>query len=332
VKIVMTLMARDEADIVDEHIRYHLEAGIDFVIATDHRSVDGTSEILRTHERQGHLHLLRERSEAYEQGEWVTRMARLAAEEFGADWVVNSDADEFWLPRGGTFREVLASIPSRFDAIRGIWRHFALRPETPGPFFERMIVRRLPTVDVTSPYCANAKVIHRADRQIVVGPGNHDVFAERLVLLREWVPFEMLHFPIRSREHLERKYPARVKTARVSIGSLPSHVAAIAPALRANPDEVHRAFLVDDAALEVGLGNGELTIDTRLRDRLRGEVATGSPLPSLEDDAAFAEEVDAMLTLDSARRLTDRVESLERRLVTLETARARLRRRRRTPV
>src|SRR5437867_2979105 len=103
-KIVMTLMARDEADIVDEHLRYHLDAGVDFVVATDHRSADGTTEILRAYEREGHLHLIRKTGEAYRQADWVTRMARLAASEFFADWVINSDVDEFWWPHDGTLK------------------------------------------------------------------------------------------------------------------------------------------------------------------------------------------------------------------------------------
>ena len=41
VNLVETLVVRDEADIVDDQIAYHLNAGVDFVIATDHESVDG---------------------------------------------------------------------------------------------------------------------------------------------------------------------------------------------------------------------------------------------------------------------------------------------------
>ena len=50
-------LVRDEADIVDAQIAFHLHAGVDFVVATDNRSQDGTTEILERYERAGVLHL-----------------------------------------------------------------------------------------------------------------------------------------------------------------------------------------------------------------------------------------------------------------------------------
>ena len=82
--LVMTLLARDEIDIVDSWLAFHLNAGVDFVIATDNRSQDGTTEVLEEYARSGHVHLIREPGEDLRQDEWVTRMARLAATEYSA--------------------------------------------------------------------------------------------------------------------------------------------------------------------------------------------------------------------------------------------------------
>ena len=106
--LVMTLLARDEIDVVDSWLAFHLNAGVDLVIATDNRSQDGTTEVLEEYARSGQVRLIREPGEDLRQDEWVTRMARLAATEYGADWVINSDADEFWWPRGASLSEVLA--------------------------------------------------------------------------------------------------------------------------------------------------------------------------------------------------------------------------------
>ncbi|MBA3734336.1 MAG: glycosyltransferase family 2 protein [Actinobacteria bacterium] len=315
----MTITVRNEADIIEDNLRYHLGAGVDFILATDHRSDDGTTEILQRYEDEGRLHLHREEGEAFRQTEWVTDMARLAATRFGADWVINTDTDEFWFARGGTLREVFAAVPPGYGAVRGIWRHFALRPDDDDPFYERMIVRRAPAHDPADPYCANAKVAHRANGRVRVGRGNHDVEGDGLALLRDWVAFEILHFPIRSRNHLLGKYSRTLAGHRLAGGDLvPSHVARLAQSVQADPEELYRELLVDDEAMERGIAAGLLAIDTRLRDTLHGgSVRSSSPA----EDVAFAEEIDAMLAMDSAVRLAERVGAFERRLAAVESKR-----------
>ena len=106
----MTLLVRNEADIVRTNIAYHLAQGVDFILATDNLSQDGTPDILGEYERAGVLKLFSERDDTYAQHIWVTRMARLAYAEFGADWVINNDTDEFWCSEHGNLRQVLNAV------------------------------------------------------------------------------------------------------------------------------------------------------------------------------------------------------------------------------
>ena len=118
-KLAMTLLARDEADIVDAQISFHLHAGVDVVVATDNLSEDGTKEVFERYRRDGVLHLLSEEGDDLRQSEWVTRMARYAANELAADWILNADADEFWWPRASSLKDILEAIPARFGVVRG---------------------------------------------------------------------------------------------------------------------------------------------------------------------------------------------------------------------
>ena len=77
--LVLTLLCRDEADILESMLRFHLAQGVDRIIATDNGSVDGSLEILQRFERRGQLTLLQEAEQTHDQAIWVTRMARMAA-------------------------------------------------------------------------------------------------------------------------------------------------------------------------------------------------------------------------------------------------------------
>ena len=323
----MTLLVRDEADIIDAQIAFHLDAGVDFVIATDNRSVDGTTDVLERYAREGHLHLIREPGEDLRQSEWVTRMARLAATDFSADWVLNTDADEFWLPRGGDFRSLFATIPRRFGAIRGAWRNYVPRPGD-GFFAERMTARLCAPRFHPHPLSTHFKTAHRAVADVRVGRGNHEAFGTGLIALRGWYPIEIHHFPVRSRAHSMRKYVTQfVALERNAEKGIPGHMADAYAAYRAGQlEEFYAPLVVDDARLAAGLDEGTLAHDTRVRERLRGlgfGDACGVQIehmaqPTPEEDAAYAGEYSALGESDLWLTYGQRVDRLERRLAEVE--------------
>jgi len=271
-KLVMTLLARDEADIVDAQIAFHLHAGVDLVIATDNRSEDGTTEILERYEREDVLQLIREPGDDLRQSEWVTRMARLAATEHGADWVLNADADEFWWPPGSGLKDVLAAVPERYGVVRAAWRNFVPRPMDADFFAERMTVRLCTPAFHHHPLSTHWKSAHRGAHDVRIGRGNHEAFGEGLLPLRGWYPFEILHFPVRSLEQCVRKYVTQfVALERNAEKGIPNHMADAYEAWRAGRLEAFYApLVVGDDELERGLESGRFAHDVRLRDVLRG--------------------------------------------------------------
>jgi Glycosyl transferase family 2 len=327
VKLVMTLLVRDEADIVDAQIAFHLHAGVDFIVATDNASGDRTGEILQSYARGGYLHLIREEGENMQQGEWVTRMARLAATEFGADWVLNSDGDEFWCSHGAPLKSVLAEVPPRFATVRALMRNFVPRPGGEAELFaERMNVRLVPG-DATAPryrvhpFHTQDKVLHRAHPDVTVSEGNHDARWEASVDLRGSWSFEVLHFPMRSTVQCVTKWRNYERHGYSGYDVLTDFDAR----------EYYESLVVDDAALEQGLASGVFVVDNRLRDALRtirsesGDFVfrNGSAplyLPSLttSEAAALAADATAGSERDAFVKAEGRVRDLETRLAALE--------------
>jgi hypothetical protein len=325
----MTLLVRDEADVVDAQIAFHLSAGVDFVVATDNRSEDGTTEILERYEREGRLRRIREPGDDLRQSEWVTRMARLAATEHGADWVVNADADEFWWPGGASLKDVLAAVPPHHGVVRAAWRNFVPRPDGHAFFAERMTVRLCTPSFHPHPLSTHSKSAHRAAPDVRVGRGNHEAFGTGLAPIRGWYPIEILHFPVRSLEHCLRKYVTQfVALERNAEKGIPGHMAEAYRAYRAGRlEEFYAPLVVGDEALARGLADGTLATDTRLRDALRslgfGEAAGKAavlrfPRRSVEEAARFAAESSALQEADLGLALGARVDALERGIARLE--------------
>jgi hypothetical protein len=323
--LVMTLLARDEADVIESWLSFHLNAGADFVVATDNRSQDGTTDVLERYQRDGGLHLIREEGEDLRQNEWVTRMARLAATDFGADWVINSDADEFWWPRGPSLSQVLDAIPPRYGTVGAFLRAFPPRPGSDTPFAERLTVRfsaLAPINDPASVYKPIRKVIHRGHPTITLTRGNHAVVDSPFAPLRGWFPVEVLHFPLRSVTQCEHKARLQGGAWRHIDRTPTAYHAQMYEALESGTiDDYYAAQVVSDEEVERGVAEGRLVVDTRLRDALQ-QVAAGQtpltfPTPRLVDEATYAVEA-AVLGEADVVRLQRRLDTLEQRLATLE--------------
>jgi glycosyltransferase involved in cell wall biosynthesis len=203
-KLVMTLLVRDEEDIVADNLDFHLAQGVDEVIVTDNGSVDGTLEILRAYEARGLVRIIVEPTDDYSQGRWVTRMARMAASEHKADWVINNDADEFWWPREGTLRTLFEGLGGDVGAVVGHRTNFVPRPEDDRPYWERMTLRERESLNpVGKPL--PPKLAHRAHPEIVVVQGNHRIKGPDVGSEVDDGSIEILHFPMRSYAQFENK-------------------------------------------------------------------------------------------------------------------------------
>ena len=289
----MTLLVRDEADIIEDQISFHLAAGVDFFVVTDHASTDGTTDILERYARRDVLQLSRETGEEKRQSEWVTRMARVAATQYGADWVINSDADEFWWPRGGTLKDVLAAIRGDFGVVHTFVQPFIPRPGE-GPFAERLTVRLALGAAIDDPrgsFRASTRLLHRGVSDVAVGFGNATVRSDQLRHLHTWAPVEVMHFPVRSFAQFERKFRTKRSTAggRMRVDTLRFADAAAGGRLR----ERYAEICPDEQTVLRGISDGAFVVDARLRDALRNLAAGQTTLqfPHLvTDEMAHAAE------------------------------------------
>jgi Glycosyl transferase family 2 len=362
-RLVMALKVRNEGDIIGDNLRLHHALGVDHFIVTDNRSDDETSEILRGYADAGLATVIREESEDYrhEAIGWMQRMARLAATEHEADWVLHGDADELWWPAEGTLRDTLAAIPSRYGAVVAPRTEFVGRPDGPGTFAERLIYRE-------SRSSLRQKIAHRGDPTVVtLDRGGHNVASEeddpipkhgseravlrggrdtgsvnptgtmRFVWAPRW-PLRVMHFPVRSREQIRHRTEVLLYgagfTDRGPRAKLRSRYEG------GELERIHRELVWDDAAIEAGLESGELVRDERLSlllprcpDPLGPDAAPAGSIrvePSPEELERELDdlELDAMQLISRFQyRLTINKKRFERRTEQLEAGNRRLRRR-----
>src|SRR5215216_2712516 len=343
----MALKVRDEGDVIEANLRFHHALGVAHFVVTDNRSTDETPEILRRYVEAGLATVIEEPGTDYRVrgAGWLTQMARMAATDLGADWVIHTDADEFWLPVEGSLQETLAAIPNRYGVVVAPRVEFVGRPDGPGGFADRLTVREArsrlqpkvahrafadvvsldrgahdvavegPGGDVAETLRPPGRAVHRSVRDPV---GSSDASPEdetRLVWAPMW-PLRILHFPVRSFAQFKRRtevaifeghYPdwGRFKRLRKTYEE-------------GRFEELYAELVLDDADVEEGIRERRLVEDARfarLLDRCPDPLEGGEAgSVRVEASAEIAEAERAELEFDAMKLLsrTSRWTSLQR--------------------
>lgn len=201
--LVMSLLVKNEVDVIRENIEYHRKMGVDHFLVIDNASTDGTTDILDEYRQKDYLDYRVERG-PYSQGEWVTGLARWAFCDFNADWIINNDADEFWWCDCANLKIEFALYSKNIQKITA--RRHNMLPSVSSassPFYKRMIKRRKVSLNSAGnvlPY----KVAGRGAVDIVVHAGSHDITYSNHAA-STLSGFEIFHYPYRSHEQLVSK-------------------------------------------------------------------------------------------------------------------------------
>ena len=178
-RLMMTLLVKNEEQMLAHNIEFHHRMGVDAFIITDNNSTDRTPEIIEFYKKKGWVvEVISEKGCDYEQKKWVDRMIWLAKTKYHADWVINADADEFWYtPKQNLKKEMchthanvlsceMRSVYPSSNSPWTTWKHTVRYVDTPEKYdlslysvFEHQY----------------KKVIHRTAGYIQISMGNHKV-------------------------------------------------------------------------------------------------------------------------------------------------------------
>lgn len=205
--LYMTLLVKNEEDILEQNLCFHKAMGVDGFIITDNNSTDHTHDIIEKFKAKGWIkEVIYETATNYCQKEWVDRMILLARKKYHADWVINADADELWYTPLGNLKEEMKQTHSNVLKCKVV----SVYPDETKPFTQwDVMIKSVPNQSHynLSLYSIferqNHKVAHRTTSYIQIAQGNHKV-----TMIPSWASecgICVYHYNIRSKHHFMAK-------------------------------------------------------------------------------------------------------------------------------
>jgi len=222
-RLIMTILVKNEIDIIESNIRTHAKLGVDGFVIMDNNSTDGTRELLSQLQKEFNIIIVDEK-ETYKQSKFMLKLAKIAKERLKANWVINNDADEFWLPKNSkNLKENLNFNGSVLTVHR-----YNMILEEKKPFFQSEYFVKNPIFYSKENQLKGegSIILTKIAPKTIVNPkgllylrgGNHkalhiknirDYFKSGYDKIRRFKNIEIFHFPIRSYKQFEKNIKNR---------------------------------------------------------------------------------------------------------------------------
>jgi hypothetical protein len=223
--IVMTILVKDEIDIIEKNIRVHSKLGVDAFVVMDNNSSDGTREKLDELKKEFEITIIDEKG-LYNQAKWMKKLAKVAKNKYNPRWVINNDADEFWIPKEGSLKDVLPNKGAVLTCQRynmvidesvSNGNYWDAEYHVHNPVYYRkeiQLTQEYPSIVLSK---IGPKVITDPNGLLIIRGGNHKALHIRNLWdywrhydkIKRFDKIEVFHFVIRSYEQFEKHIKIR---------------------------------------------------------------------------------------------------------------------------
>ena len=205
-KIIVVSMAKNEADIIESFVRYHMTF-VDGMIILDHNSDDNTGKILDKLKEE-YPSLIIDKLDAIEhvQYEVMTNLVKIAANELQADWILPLDIDEFLIPKvvDDDCRSLFKKITHNVISLDWLDYELVEPEQNREKFLLNRNCNRSKKLNSLSKVLLNGNFVR--ENKIRLAQGNHGVLiqldngTEQIAHTFRTPDFTLAHFPFRTQD------------------------------------------------------------------------------------------------------------------------------------